>query len=325
MQFMASSLGVECGYCHVEGHFEKDDKKLKQTAREMMKMMAAINASSFTGRREVTCYSCHRGSPKPVATPILESGMQPNPRPAASETQQLPTNLPTADVLLNRYVEALGGAAAIQKITSRVEKGATDVRGKSVSVEIFTQSPEKWALVRHLPEGNWISTFDGHAGWISSRGRPTYDMRRSDVEAARMDADVQFPLHIREMFPELRVEYPENMGERQAYVLIGVREGHPAVKFCFDEQSGLLVRVLLYSESPLGLDPSQIDYADYREVDGVQVSFRRKVSQPENISIIQLQEVRQNVMIDAAIFAKPEDHPDSGAAPAQFGNSPKHR
>ncbi|MGA8764338.1 MAG: photosynthetic reaction center cytochrome c subunit family protein, partial [Candidatus Sulfotelmatobacter sp.] len=43
MQFITASLGVECDFCHVQGAFEKDDKKTKQTARKMMEMMFAIN------------------------------------------------------------------------------------------------------------------------------------------------------------------------------------------------------------------------------------------------------------------------------------------
>src|SRR4051794_32317506 len=69
MQFIGASLGVECDFCHVERAFEKDDKKPKQIARKMMQMMFAINKDNFDGQREVTCYSCHRGSMKPVSTP----------------------------------------------------------------------------------------------------------------------------------------------------------------------------------------------------------------------------------------------------------------
>ena len=69
MQFIAASLGVECEFCHVQDAFDKDDKKTKVTARKMMEMMFTINQENFDGQREVTCYSCHRGSPKPVAMP----------------------------------------------------------------------------------------------------------------------------------------------------------------------------------------------------------------------------------------------------------------
>lgn len=133
-------------------------------------------------------------------------------------------------------------------------------------------------------------------------------MHRSEVDAARMDADLQFPLHIQQLFPELRVEYPEVIEGREAYILMGRLDGQPAVKFCFDEQSGLLLRVVRYSDSPLGLNTLQVDYADYRDVAGVQVPFRVTLSQPGSSSTIQFHEVLQNVAIDPSRFAKPIPH-----------------
>ncbi len=305
MQFMASSLGVECTYCHLEGHFEKDEKKPKETARKMMQMMFALNSDSFGGKREVTCYSCHRGSPDPAATPIVASGMTSSRRLDGSVTQNLPTNLPTASQLLDRYAEALGGATAIQNIASRMGKGSISTSGKSVSAEVFIRSPEKWALVRHLPEGDSVAAFNGQAGWFAIPGRPARDMQPRDIASAEMDADLQFPLHIQRFFPELRVEYPENVGERETYVLFGIKEGRPAAKFYFDEQSGLLVRVIRYGDSPLGFNPSEVDYGDYRKVDGVHVPFLVTFSEPGNRWTIRFDDIRQNVEIGDAIFVRP--------------------
>src|ERR1700691_3803080 len=84
MQFITASLGVECEFCHVQGAFEKDDKKQKQRARKMMGMMFAINKDNFDGHREVTCYSCHRGSTYPVGTPTV---MAEEPKPGAGEAK----------------------------------------------------------------------------------------------------------------------------------------------------------------------------------------------------------------------------------------------
>src|SRR5215813_2800345 len=72
MQFISASLGVECDFCHVRDAFEKDDKKPKQTARLMMQMMLAINKQDFRGERAVTCFTCHRGSIRPVSIPMLD-------------------------------------------------------------------------------------------------------------------------------------------------------------------------------------------------------------------------------------------------------------
>jgi hypothetical protein len=140
-------------------------------------------------------------------------------------------------------------------------------------------------------------------------GQPVRDMQEADFDAAQMDADLHFPLHIKQTFAELRVEYPENIGNREAYVISGTREGQPPVKFFFDEQSGLLERLVRYAPSPLGLVPTQVDYGDYRNVDGVEIPFRWRVAQSGESSTFQVEEVRENVPIDDVEFAKPTASP----------------
>jgi photosynthetic reaction center cytochrome c subunit len=170
--------------------------------------------------------------------------------------------------------------------------------------------------------GSFVATFDGQEGWSSAPGRPPREMHEADITAARMDADLQFPVHIQQLFPELRFEYPEKIADRDAYLLLAVRAGQPPVRLYFDEQSGLLVRVIRYAETPLGRNPTQIDYFDYRDVDGVQVPFRVTTSQPGNTSTIQFDEVRQNVPIDAAQFAKPKPLPSASKPSAQPTSHP---
>jgi outer membrane lipoprotein-sorting protein len=217
----------------------------------------------------------------------------------------LPANLPTVSQLLDNYIRALGGSPAIEKITTRVEQGSTTFRGQSQGVEIFTQGPDKQSTVRHMSGGeSFVTTFDGQSGWSSAPGRPPREMHDAYIAAARMDADLQFPLHIQQIFPELRLEYPEKINDRDAYLLLAIREGQPPVKLYFDEQSGLLVRMIRYAETPLGRNPTQIDYSDYRDVDGVQVPYRVTTSQPGNTSAIQFESVQQNVPIDPGKFAK---------------------
>jgi photosynthetic reaction center cytochrome c subunit len=305
MRFMSASLGVECNYCHVEDHFEKDDKKPKQIARKMMQMMLAIDKDSFEGNREVTCYSCHRGSTKPEGIPTVAGETHAK----AEVVDKLRTTLPTANEIIDHYIQALGGVDAINKITSRVGKGTTTSTGKSISVEVFDQAPDKLAVVRHMPAGDSVTAFDGQAGWTLMKSRSVRDLHGTDLDAAQMDADLQFPLRIKKVFPELRVEYPEKIGDQEAYVVSGIRQGKPPVKLYFDEQSGLLMRLVRYSESPLGLDPTQIDYSDYRDADGVQAPFRWTVARSGERSTMQLDQVRENVAIDGANFTRPTSSP----------------
>lgn len=304
MRFISFSLGVPCDFCHVEGHFEEDSKKPKQTAREMMQMTFALNKNDFAGHREITCYSCHRGAAHPAGAPILAGETQPN-LDENSESPEAPASLPSASQVIDHYVEAMGGAAAIEKITSRVETGVTQFRGRSVSLEIWTQVPGKQVVVRHLPDGDSITTFDGHAGWLSIPGHPTLEMKDAELLASRMDADLHLPLNLWRLFPDLRVEYSEKISGRETYVLFGTPEGQPPIEFYFDAESGLLVRLVRYADSPLGLNPTQIDYADYRAVDGVGVPHRVTVSEPQNFSVLEIQQVQQNVAIDERRFAQP--------------------
>jgi tetratricopeptide (TPR) repeat protein len=299
MRFITASLGVECAYCHVQDHFDKDDKKSKQTARDMMRMMLAIDKNSFEGNREITCYSCHRGSLKPEGIPSVEGEAQPNMTTASAE--KLPVDMPSADQLIDNYVRALGGADAIAKITSREEQGTTILGGKVVRVEVFDEDPDKQAVILHMPAGDSRTVFDGHAGCSSAPGRPVREMHGSDLDAARMDADLHFPVHIKQAFDELRVEYPEKIGGRDTYVISCVKVGQPPVRLYFDEQSGLLKRLVRFAESPLGMVPTQIDYDDYRAVDGVQIPYRRTVGRPGGSSTVQLQQIRQNVPINVPI------------------------
>ena len=150
-----------------------------------------------------------------------------------------------------------------------------------------------------------MTVFDGHAGWFSMPGRPVRDMHGSDLDAARMAADLHFPLHVKQAFDELRVEYPEKIGGRDAYVISCKKVGQPPVKLYFDEQSGLLKRLVQFAQSPLGLVPTQIDYDDYRAVDGVQTPYRRTIGRPGESSTIQLEQIRQNVPMDDAKFVRP--------------------
>src|SRR5579871_6052602 len=72
MNFISTSLGVSCEFCHTMGKFAADDKGAKKTARETMAMQAMINKESVGRRTRVTWYSCHRGSARPVNMPPIE-------------------------------------------------------------------------------------------------------------------------------------------------------------------------------------------------------------------------------------------------------------
>jgi outer membrane lipoprotein-sorting protein len=303
MQFISSSLGVECEFCHVHGKMELDDKPTKKTAREMMAMTAALNKTSFGGQREITCYSCHHGSEHPASTPpVLESDM-----PAHSEAVAAPTagTSPGADQILEKYVAALGGAEAIKKISSRAANGVLVLGGNQTPIEVITKAPNKRISITHMPNGESFTAFDGNSGWLGNTGRPPRQMSPAESEAAGLDAEFYLALRLPQIFQELRPGHPQTINGVECETLIGTRPGRPPVRLYFDSKSGLLLRQVRYGETPLGRNPTQIDYADYREVDGVKVPFRWTLARTNGRFTIQLAEVKTNVPVEDERFTKP--------------------
>ena len=301
MQFMASSLGAECAFCHVQGQMESDDKPAKKTARAMIAMTAAINKDAFRGQLQVTCFSCHRGALRPVDTPpVLDTDAPARPglvplAPAA--------NSATADQIVDKYVAALGGADAIRKVTSRIMKGTIAVGGSEMPIELFTKAPNKRVSISN---GQSFTAFDGTAGWMGNTGRPARDMSAAESEAAGLDAEFSLALRLKEIFPQLRRGRPETIAGVECETLNGTGPGRPPVRLYFDRNSGLLLRMVRYTETPVGRNATQIDYADYREIDGVKSPFRWTLSRTNGRFTILIAEARNNAPIDDARFRKPD-------------------
>jgi outer membrane lipoprotein-sorting protein len=313
MQFIAASLGVECEYCHVHGAMEKDDKKPKGTARKMIAMMMAINKDNFEDRRDVTCFSCHRGSKDPVGTPIIgDEDAKPDNAEGTMSGEGKPA-LPAGDLLLDKYLAALGGADALQRISTRVQKGTVSAfGGERFPVEIYSKGPDKRVSIMHLKGGDSITSFDGNQGWLGVPGR-THMMSAAENAAARIDADLYFAAHLKTMFQKFRVDVGEKIDGRETVLVVGRNEGQSPLQLYFDQQSGLLLRLVRYAETPLGRNPTQIDYADYRDAGGVKVPFRWTLARPGNRFTIQIDQIQQNVPVDDAKFVAPPPAPPAAA------------
>ena len=302
MQVIASSLGVECSFCHVPGKMELDDKPAKKTAREMMAMVASINKGSFGGRQQVSCYSCHHGSENPASVPpVLETDAV----RAPASTPPTAGAAPTADDVIQKYVTAMGGADAIRKITSRDAKGMILVGGSQTPIEVLTKAPNKRVTISHTGQGDSYTAFDGAAGWMGNTGRPAREMTPTESGASSLDAEFAIALRLKEMFPQIRRGRPEQIDGVMCDQLIGTGPGRLPVRLYFDRSSGLLMRLVRYAETPVGRNPTQIDYADYRDADGVKIPFRWTLARVNGRFTIQLAEVKSNVPIEDAKFTKP--------------------
>jgi photosynthetic reaction center cytochrome c subunit len=248
MQFISAALGVQCEYCHVERAFERDDKKPKQIARRMIQMTMALNEQNFEGKQIVSCYSCHRGHPKPISIPVIPD--TPLPFARSPELQTVSGDLPKADEVVRRYAQTLGGRDQITRLTSISAKGTLEAGPARFPIEVLKAKPNRVSISIYYPQGASISNFDGTLGWILSPGRPLRAMDSSELDATTMDGALPFTSDLKSLFPDLETVRREQIGDQETLVLQATRPNLPPIEFYFDRSTGLLVRLVRYARSP---------------------------------------------------------------------------
>lgn len=318
MGFFAASLGLNCVFCHVPESLENWDKfaedvPRKRTARLMITMVNNINKTNFGGRRVLTCYSCHRGGERPKVVPSLAEQYA-----VATEDPnevEIVANAPpglSADQILDKYIQAAGGAQHLASLTSFVGKGTYegyDTYHIKVPLEVYAQAPRQLAEIVHTQNGDNTTVFDGRRGWVASVDKPVRLLPLlpgAELDAAMLDSDLWFPAQIKQALSQWRVGFPlTSIEDHDIQIVQGRGQGGTRIKLFFDQGTGLLARVLRYTDTVVGVVPTQIDYSDYRDVSGVKLPFHRVVTWTNGQAIIEFNEVQPNATIDPAKFAQP--------------------
>jgi len=323
MHYMRTSLGVRCDYCHVaeNGKYWMDDKPAKQTARKMLQMLFDINKANFGGQPIVTCNTCHRGSTKPIPVPAIGQGAFTNTTRADDEAKVFEP-APTADQVFDKYVQALGGKAAVDRIKTRTTKatllrpklinsGAAGAvilnRAESWAIETFQKAPNKYLAVITTPDGVIYQGFNGAVGWTKT-ARGQREMSGVEVARVKRQADLYNDLRLREQYSKVSVIGKEKIDGHEVYVLDARSLENKAERLYFDVKTGFLLRRTVFTEIKLGLDPEQTDYEDYRAVDDVWLPFTVRTSylDDNHFGVTRtLTEVKHNLPIDDGRFDAP--------------------
>jgi photosynthetic reaction center cytochrome c subunit len=319
MGIFSASLGMSCEDCHRSGDSSwanyATESPRKQMARAMVTMMATINKQHFGGRQVITCFSCHRGADRPKATPNLATLYgAPPPEDPRDEVAQA-TGAPSADAVFDHYLAAVGGAARAAALTGFTAAGTSTGYGPDSEpqpFELAARAPNQRAAVVRAADGYRATVFDGRSGWIAAPHRPVdvLALGGADLDGLRIDAELAFPSRIKQVAGQWRVGAASVIGDREVQVVQGTGSGGALVTLSFDAENGLLLRQVRYVPSPVGRLPTQVDYADYRDVAGVKLPFKWTVTWLDGKDTVELKTVEANAAIDAARFAKP-------AAPAR--------
>ena len=316
MGFFAVSLTANCTTCHGEnsaGSWAKyaDDTPLKQMTRKMVVMVNVINQTNFGGKREVTCFTCHRGSRIPRITASIADVYRTDVTP--DEPDQLleaDSDEPSVDQVLTKYLDAIGGADRLARLTSFSAKGTSQGYAEGIyPVEIYAKAPNQLTTIIHTDAGDRTTTYDGSNGWVAmpSDDRPItlLPLIDDDLGGAKFDAELTFPGGIKRFLQQWRVTTSATIDDKDVEVVQGTFNGRTPVNLYFDPKSGLLVRQVRYSDTKVGLYATQVDYGDYRDVAGVKIPFHRVVSWLDGRTTIDLTQVQPNVPVDPTKFSRP--------------------
>jgi hypothetical protein len=360
MEYITVAVGMQCGNCHDPRHFDNDDKRDKKSARNMMQLTFALDDTLFNGHRQITCYTCHRGSNAAAVNPELPGETTPRertarqpipnvlipnltvdstmgPAPPGPRTAPPPANpanarpqpvLPSVDEVLAKYAQALGGEAAIGKVSSLSEKGSVEmlipnppgvttppVMGEPAA-EAYRKAPDKAVTIIRLPVGVMQQGYDGAVGWHQY---PAYEGEDTGGTLAvlKRSSELLPGLHAKDSYTGLVVDAIEKIGDRDAYRVIGQRP-NGVDRLYFDAQSGLLVRLWTTMDTPLGSAPEEMNFEDYRDVSGVKIPFTVRVASLEGDRTYRWTQVVVNAPVEDSVFAQPAPRPPAAppAAPA---------
>lgn len=268
----------------------------------LMTALFAMSAVVFGQQKPVS-------SPTPVPNqPADVKSLEIKPAKAASSPNA--AKLPTAQEILAKYVQALGGKAANEKIKSRYAKGTVELAplGVKGTFETYTAAPSK-SLSRTTLEGlgEIVEGFNGTTAWSINPLQGNRDKAGDELAQAKLIYDFDRETKLEKLYPKMEVKGIEKVGASDAYVVLATPAGNlPPETFYFDTKSGLLVRQDATLVAPEGNQAVKVFFEDYRDVDGVKVFFKSRTILPQFEILTVNTEVKNNVTVEDAKFVKPK-------------------
>jgi hypothetical protein len=241
-----------------------------------------------------------------MAVSVMAQDNQKKPESKAPDAKA-PDVMPSVDQILDTYVKAVGGKAAVQKLTTRVLKGSFELpeMGANGSIESYAKAPNKFLRMIDIAGfGTVQEAFNGTAGWVVNPQTGLQDITGSMLAAMKRDALFHKELKLREIYPKMALKGKEKVGNREAYVIEATPAEGSLEKIYFDAQTGLILRRDSERVTAEGMLSSELYFDDFKEVDGVKLPFTIRRSKPSGF-IIKVTEIKHNVPIEDAKFNKP--------------------
>ena len=347
MEYFTVALGWQCQNCHVRDRATGvidyvAQKKEKDVAREMIEMVRAVNAGDFGAK--INCATCHQGHNNPVGladaammTPDQiaaaaaaaaraagpgpgaagpggagRPGGAPGAQPGGRGPQTPPPPPPPFAPIIEKYITAMGGQAALDKLQSRITTGTVVTRANTSMPFTIEEKGNKFHVVMADPKGTIASGFDGAKGW-SQTGATVADLEGFTLEQAVRLNDLRRASDFAKRYTNLQAGRPTRIPSRTpggAAINVNLVQGdlsdNVQERFFLDVTSGLLLRRQIITRVTLnGAFVETIDYSDYKDVAGVQVPFTIKFNNWNTLDVYTVVDVKTGAQIPDATFAKP--------------------
>ena len=315
MGMFASALLLDCVGCHDPKIATGDPKAFAlstpriERARQMVVMMNNINRLYFGGQQRVTCFTCHAGDPQPERSPSLRLQYNELVNDASSWKFFPDIAAPPAEKVLARYLEAAGGAQRLAAFTSFAGTGTYlgfETSDTEVPYEVVVRAPDQRAEKAETGANDLLWFYNGNSAgrYHPDTPVPLIDFTGWSLSGSRIDTMSLFPAALAKAFAQWQMGFA-TIDDKDVVVARGVNPGQSPVNLHFDQETGLLVRLVRWVDTASGPVPVQIDYSDYRDVNGVKMPFHWLKTWTNGQSDIKLKEIRANVTIDASRFARP--------------------
>jgi hypothetical protein len=239
--------------------------------------------------------------------PLAVSGHEPPPAGASPATPPARPEQPTVQQVFDKYVAAVGGREAASKFQTMVVKGTREAsQGRSWPFEATLKGDKFLMTVRVPRQGAVSSSVSGTTGWALNSERRRA-LNPNEVADGRRAAQL---LGVVKFTPAetMRVAGRRKVGERDAVVVVDRPSEGVQRRYFFDAQTGLLLRIVTLTDAILNQLPEQIDFEDYRDVDGVKLPFLVRLSNIDTFFSYtrRITEVKHNVPVEDTVFDMPK-------------------
>ena len=212
------------------------------------------------------------------------------------------------DVVLQAYVDSLGGRERLLTITSLEVEGTTTLESQGISVPTVQklQAPDKAYTRQEFPAlGTITNRLNGNRGWEWHPIAGERPLVQAEVEEYLDDVDFQRDLRLREDYVSVRLGLPEMIEGIETNHLIFTDDEGREEHWYFKQNGDLFQKIHIVTSGPESEFEATERYYELIEEDGFRFPRRILYSNPAYQAELVITELAINREIDPALFELP--------------------